>query len=108
MDDPHDALGDGHLHAGTLGQPDDGLLAAWRRMSEARRNSGVITMPADTPEDEPPSLPEKPSLAVLDFADLGSRPVPCLLQKERERPLDGFSKEVRKVGQAIRGSGRRL
>lgn len=58
-------------------QPEDGLLAAWSRLSRRSPAPPPISVatkdePAFEAEaNEPQRLPDKPSLAVLDFADIG-------------------------------------
>ena len=69
-------------------QQDDGpLLASWRSMSQSKRPGGVPAVDAGTGSGDPPglteapSLPDKPSLAVLDFSDLGSHPDGAVLAR---------------------------
>ncbi|HUD97507.1 MAG TPA: hypothetical protein VMO24_08185, partial [Woeseiaceae bacterium] len=69
-------------------QQDDGpLLASWRNMSQSKRPGGVPAVDASTGSGDPPGLteepglPDKPSLAVLDFSDLGSHPDGAVLAR---------------------------
>ena len=68
-------------------QSDERLLAAWRRLTGARGSiiataaTGASDAGERAAEEEWPALPEKPSLAVLDFADLGSRPDAAVLAR---------------------------
>lgn len=75
-------------HYRAEGQDGSGLLAAWRRLSAPRDKSRIELPPgADagreerTEPGEVPALPDKPSLAVLDFADIGSHPAGALLAR---------------------------
>lgn len=63
-------------HYGDERQSDSGLLAAWHGMTRTKVavSGDTGTDPAESPPGGLPVLPEKPSLAVLDFTDLGSKP----------------------------------
>lgn len=67
-------------------QPDNALLAAWRGMSEAKESiPGMAVVEAELPPPPVPpgmpELPDRPSLAVLDFADLGAHPDGAILAR---------------------------
>ena len=66
-------------------QPDAVLRAAWRKLlppKDAAHTAGPQLVPADAREkDEVRELPDKPSLSVLDFSDLGSQPDGALLAR---------------------------
>lgn len=67
-------------HYGDEGQSGSSLLAAWHRMTRTKVISSGRAA-ASPVEDAVPALPEKPSLAVLDFADLGSKPDATVLAR---------------------------
>ena len=70
-------------HYGDEGQADSGLLAAWHRMTRLKVTASGRTgaTPPEAIEVDLPVLPEKPSLAVLDFTDLGSKPDATVLAR---------------------------
>jgi TolB-like protein/DNA-binding SARP family transcriptional activator len=67
-------------------QPNNALMVAWRRMAEAKE-SYPATAVVETEIPDPvaplgmPELPDRPSLAVLDFADLGAHPDGAILAR---------------------------
>jgi hypothetical protein len=71
-------------HYVTERQSDIGLLAAWRGMTRTEiSGGGKAGGPAadESTESRGRVLPEKPSLAVLDFSDLGSKPDATVLAR---------------------------
>ncbi len=67
-------------------QPDNTLVAAWRSMSEVQDpnpSMSVIETGIPDPLMPPgrPELPDRPSLAVLDFADIGTHPDGAILAR---------------------------
>lgn len=70
-------------HYGSERQSDSNLLAAWHAMTRTKVSSGAAseTETREDTHDRLPALPEKPSLAVLDFADLGSKPDATVLAR---------------------------
>ena len=67
-------------------QPDNALTITWRSMSEAKEPYAAATV-AETEIAHPlamhgmPQLPDRPSLAVLNFADLGAHPDGAVLAR---------------------------
>lgn len=67
-------------------QPDDALMAAWRSMSEAKESNPAMAVietgiPDSLTSPGMPEVPDRPSLAVLDFADLGTHPDGAILAR---------------------------
>lgn len=67
-------------------QPDNALMTAWRSISEAKQSYPVMAVvKAELPDPYAPpgmpELPDRPSLAVLDFADLGAHPDGAILAR---------------------------